>query len=363
MRRISTGALALALATGAAAQQQNFFMVTNSTSPEAVLLMNADNGDLLDASWINDQGASGWALVFPKSAIQVGDEVWVSDQNQDSVHRFAVDQSDPILSRPVYVGSITGDGVNEFDNIRGLSYDGERVYLTMWGPSTNFFYNSVIVIDAASATVVDSWPTTGSPFDVQQFDGDLLVSGSSPNTVVRFSKTGQNLGTVVPTGVLSTAQQILNIDDNEFLVMSSLGLAQNRGIYRYNAAGEQIEFIPTSAQMDNATARGVAQIPGGGYLVSSNNGVYAATSTGSGSYLFTQLVSGVGFDGHFIGRLTIGAPDCPPDLNGDGVVDADDFFLFLQLFAAGDMRADFNNDGVIDADDFFAFLSAFAQGC
>ena len=56
-------------------------------------------------------------------------------------------------------------------------------------------------------------------------------------------------------------------------------------------------------------------------------------------------------------------PTCPPDLNGDGVVDADDFFLFLQLFAAGDMRADFNNDGVIDADDFFVFLNAFAAGC
>ncbi len=57
------------------------------------------------------------------------------------------------------------------------------------------------------------------------------------------------------------------------------------------------------------------------------------------------------------------APTCRPDLNGDGVVDADDFFLFLQLFAAGDARADFNNDGVIDADDFFAFLNAFAAGC
>ncbi|TVS03952.1 MAG: hypothetical protein EA423_07895 [Phycisphaerales bacterium] len=54
---------------------------------------------------------------------------------------------------------------------------------------------------------------------------------------------------------------------------------------------------------------------------------------------------------------------CIADLNGDGVVDADDFFLFLQLFAAGDMRADINSDGVIDADDFFAYLTLFAQGC
>ena len=66
-----------------------------------------------------------------------------------------------------------------------------------------------------------------------------------------------------------------------------------------------------------------------------------------------------------INRLTFETtgPTCPADLNGDGVVDADDFFLFLSLFAAGDPRADFNNDGVIDADDFFAYLTAFAAGC
>ncbi|TVS01096.1 MAG: hypothetical protein EA423_10480 [Phycisphaerales bacterium] len=55
--------------------------------------------------------------------------------------------------------------------------------------------------------------------------------------------------------------------------------------------------------------------------------------------------------------------DCPADLNGDGVVDADDFFLYLSLFADGDPLADINGDGVIDADDFFAYLTLFAAGC
>ena len=54
---------------------------------------------------------------------------------------------------------------------------------------------------------------------------------------------------------------------------------------------------------------------------------------------------------------------CPADTNTDGVVDADDFFGFLALFAAADPAADFNADGVIDADDFFAFLAAFADRC
>ncbi|TVS07584.1 MAG: hypothetical protein EA423_03755 [Phycisphaerales bacterium] len=99
-------------------------------------------------------------------------------------------------------------------------------------------------------------------------------------------------------------------------------------------------------------------MPGSGYdvaitadgsrVVGTGKGVHANVF-GSGGQIVVETV-GVG-------------PTCPPDLNGDGVVDADDFFLFLQLFAAGDMRADFNNDGVIDADDFFSFLNAFAAGC
>ncbi|MCC5786027.1 MAG: hypothetical protein JJU33_04920 [Phycisphaerales bacterium] len=71
---------------------------------------------------------------------------------------------------------------------------------------------------------------------------------------------------------------------------------------------------------------------------------------------FTDGSSGVFY-------TTATAPACPADLNKDGVVDADDFFLFLQFFAAGDPRADINGDGVIDTDDFFEYLDLFAQGC
>ncbi|MCC5787989.1 MAG: hypothetical protein JJU33_14955 [Phycisphaerales bacterium] len=56
-------------------------------------------------------------------------------------------------------------------------------------------------------------------------------------------------------------------------------------------------------------------------------------------------------------------PPCRADLNGDCVVDADDFFLYLDLFAVGDPIADINGDGVLDADDFFEYLALFAAGC
>jgi len=69
------------------------------------------------------------------------------------------------------------------------------------------------------------------------------------------------------------------------------------------------------------------------------------------------------------------APDCPADLAGgsdggpDGTVDANDFFAYLDLFAAGDAAADLTGapdggpDGAIDANDFFQYLTLFADGC
>ncbi len=56
-------------------------------------------------------------------------------------------------------------------------------------------------------------------------------------------------------------------------------------------------------------------------------------------------------------------PGCPGDIDGDGDVDAEDFFGYLDLFASGHERADIDEDGDIDADDFFAYLDLFAQGC
>ncbi len=54
---------------------------------------------------------------------------------------------------------------------------------------------------------------------------------------------------------------------------------------------------------------------------------------------------------------------CDADINDDGTLDADDFFAYLDLFAAGDPAADITGDGTVDADDFFAYLDLFAAGC
>ncbi len=77
-----------------------------------------------------------------------------------------------------------------------------------------------------------------------------------------------------------------------------------------------------------------------------------------------------GFDNFFgYGRVhaadaaAAAIPQCPADLDGSGTLDANDFFTYLDLFAAGDPAADITGNGVIDANDFFAYLDLFAAGC
>ncbi len=54
---------------------------------------------------------------------------------------------------------------------------------------------------------------------------------------------------------------------------------------------------------------------------------------------------------------------CPGDLTGDGGLNTNDFFLFLDLYQAGDPLADFEPGGGINSNDFFAFLVAYQAGC
>jgi hypothetical protein len=54
---------------------------------------------------------------------------------------------------------------------------------------------------------------------------------------------------------------------------------------------------------------------------------------------------------------------CPQDLNGDGVVNTQDFLAFLTAWANADPLADWNGDGAVNTIDFLAYLTDWAAGC
>ncbi len=88
----------------------------------------------------------------------------------------------------------------------------------------------------------------------------------------------------------------------------------------------------------------------------------------NGTFWYSNDPTGVNFDGRGLTpemafSVSIGS-GCPADLDGDGDTDADDFFAYLDGFAAGNLDVcDIDGDEDCDADDFFGYLDLFAQGC
>ncbi len=136
------------------------------------------------------------------------------------------------------------------------------------------------------------------------------------------------------------------------------------GILSYEATGLFCVFfddagLPCEQTIDLADAGTVVLESLAGTVVVGDASVLVESSLSVSQDV--QGVATVNADGNIVGTAPV--PDCPADINGDGIIDADDFFGFLDLFVADDDRADFVDDDVIDADDFFAFLDAFVDGC
>ena len=56
-------------------------------------------------------------------------------------------------------------------------------------------------------------------------------------------------------------------------------------------------------------------------------------------------------------------PDCPADIDGNGVLSVDDIDAFIAAFLGGDLAADIDGNGVLSVDDLDAFAGSFLSGC
>ena len=56
-------------------------------------------------------------------------------------------------------------------------------------------------------------------------------------------------------------------------------------------------------------------------------------------------------------------PDCPADVNGDGVVSPADFNAWINAFNSNAPECDQNGDGLCTPADFNAWIANFNNGC
>jgi hypothetical protein len=129
-----------------------------------------------------------------------------------------------------------------------------------------------------------------------------------------------------------------------------------------------IELIDSAPRMSSVFDVPVPiTIPGEPTVVGDEIRITAVDAIFPTAVFGTALLQGTGpSDGSaqfIISEINDGIPPCPPDLNGDGLLDFFDVVRFLDLFSAGDFAVDFNDDGLLDFFDVLNFLAAFQEGC
>lgn len=282
MKFIRYSALLVALTFGASsAMGATGLMIPDSGAGDRVMLFSDFDGSLIDLNWITDIGAVGWFFTTPKEAITVGNEIWVTDQVADAIHRFDLNRN--------FLSSITAHpngGV--LDNIRGLDVDGSKVYVTVF--HTTSANRGLATYNYAGAPG-GFFQNNGSFFDVAPFGNELLISNSTTNDIERYTPAGAFLGIFAINR--DFPQQLEVLPDNSVLTVSSIASIGVEGVWHYESDGSLRRYIDTQDIKDafgELVPRGAWVLGDGNYLISTSIGVFKYFV---GTDTFTRIVGGV----------------------------------------------------------------------
>jgi subtilisin-like proprotein convertase family protein len=259
----------------------------NGCRSDAVVLMpDSTNNRLVSFSAVDGRVIN--SSVFPLTpsttplhAIQVGSEVWISEQVGDRVSRYDIDGNLLGAIGPTFLGG-------GLDNIRGMARIGNTIYVTNSGTNNGAPGPAVLRFntsgDFLGATALSA--TSPSPYGLLELDGDVLVSSSSAgDDVHRYTLGLGSLGLFHDSTSVNFAQQMVRTDAGNVLctAFSSSALVELDG-----ATGALLASVPASS------ARGVSLLANGKLLWSNSSGAHvydpeAASSTqiytGGGRYL------------------------------------------------------------------------------
>ena len=317
-------------------------MVVESTL-DRVMLFDPWDGSLINPNFINltVSGAS-----TPINAIQVGSEIWVSDQLTDRIMRWSHDGT-------THLGNLTGG----LDNIRGIEIVGNTVYVSNSGTANGAPGRAVVTIDVPSQSITGFFRVgddlNGDPFDVLAYNTGLLVNDIAGEDIEFHDLAGNWLFT------FHDSDGINGIDFPEQMAVTPInsvlaaGFSPPIGVFHYDPAGNQVNFWPVG----NGN-RGVATLGNGTILYTDGNGVHVLNPQNGQT---NPVLTGVG--GRFIDLRTEPPLACYPDCEEDGDLDVFDFLCFMNRHAAQDPYADCEEDGDWDVFDFLCFLNHYGLGC
>lgn len=265
--RIRTAASCLvAIATAASATSQ-FVIMPDSTNNRLVMFSDHD-GSVLNSNVFGLAGGT------PIHAMQVGGEIWVSEQVGDRVGRWSFTGTE--------LGALGGGATGGLDNVRGMGRIGSTVYVTNAGTG-NTAPGAAVVMFGVDGSSLGHFVTTGlapSPFGVLPHNGDLLVSSSSADDDIhRFTPAGFSVGTFHNSSTLNFAEQMAFAANGDILVA---GFSTNNVVRLDPVTGDVISTFAATG------ARGVFQLGNGNILWTNGSGAHIYDlGSGTGSQVYT----------------------------------------------------------------------------
>jgi glutamine cyclotransferase len=274
-RRIVVGiALVLAFCIAPSAHAQ-FLMMPDSTN-NRVVLFDPFNGALVNSNYFALAGGT------PIHAMQVGTEIWVSEQVGDRISRWSLTGTS--------LGAITG----ALDNVRGMEQVGNTVYLCTTGTNSGAPGRAIARFDTAG-NPLGSFPAAPSDgFGILSHQGDLLVSSSAANNdIERYSVTGTDVGVFHNSASVSFLEQMDHATNGDVLA----AVFTTNVIARFDPnTGALLSTVPASG------ARGLWQLGNGNIMWTSGTGAFVFDVTTQTS---TQVYAG---GGRFIDLLVVPEP-------------------------------------------------------
>ena len=269
MNRVKLLAVSCAGLTASATFGQGLLVVDSGN--DRVSLLSSQAGNVLDANFLDiaaAAAAAGYAGgLTPIEAIEVGNEIWVSDQVADRIWRFD-------RTTRSYLGSV---GEGSLDNIRGMELVGNTLYVAQGSPGATGA--GIVTVDVSTNTVTGSFVGRAdgdfSYWDVLDFGGELLVSNSDSGNdgIERYAYDGTFLGILAASDGETSFDFIQQLAPTSAGTILAGGFSVPAGVYEVAADGT---ILGTVAGVDFGP-RGVVELGNGAILWT--NGAWVRTDS------------------------------------------------------------------------------------
>jgi hypothetical protein len=245
-------------------------------------LISSFDGSIIQLDFISDL-VSGPDLSVPIEAMQVGNEIWMTDQNLDAVLRYDMSGT--------YISNFVGPG-DQLDNVRGFHVADNVLYVTNFGTNNGAPGGAIRKFDATTGanlgTVV--YPQARSPWDVAGFGSRVLASddfaigtgASNTAGIIELFPDGTTSvfasGSEASNGI-SLIKQMISLSNGNLLAANN---SLPRALIEFNSAGGIVASYPLGSLQSNGIyelENGLILIGAQGTGINGTNGLYTLDRT------------------------------------------------------------------------------------